>query len=335
MGIEVLRHIYFRTPIIIRLLLTILVVMFLFGTIIHFIEPDQFPTIFDGIWWSFVTGATVGYGDYAPISKTGRIIGIVLMLSGAGLITYYISYFAASTIKYEKDLSKGIVTYKGTNHLICIGWNERTRSLIEMTLHVHPQKEIVLIDQSLTHLSYQNFPIHFIHGDATEDKTLERANLKNADAVIITADMSKAEQQTDKYTILSTVAIRGNNEEIPIIAEIVAKRQIKNAKRAGASTIVRPNDFLSRLLFHELFSVQHSTPFEAMLALLTEQQFIQIPLPTDFVNQSFITTFNHFLEEKFLIIGVIRDSKWHINPGSNFKLGGDDFLIGLQRWEKE
>ena len=88
MSIELLRHIYFRIPVLIRLLLTILLVMLLFGIIIHFVEPNQYPTIFDGIWWAFVTGATVGYGDYVPLSITGRIIGILLMLTGAGLITF-------------------------------------------------------------------------------------------------------------------------------------------------------------------------------------------------------------------------------------------------------
>src|SRR5699024_10462394 len=268
MGIEILRHIYFRIPVLIRLLLTILLVILSFGILIHFIEPEQYPTIFDGIWWAFVTGATVGYGDYVPISAAGRTIGILLMLSGAGLITFYISLFAASTIKYERDLSKGVISYKGSDHLICIGWNERTKKLVEITLKARPKMEVVLIDQSLTHLSYQHFPIHFIHGDATEDWTLKQANVKKASKVIITSNMSESEESADKYSVLSTDAVRGNNEDIPIITEILTKRQIKNAKRAGATTIIRPNDFMSSLLYHELFKDKKTKPFESILVLL-------------------------------------------------------------------
>src|SRR5699024_205863 len=289
----------------------------------------QYPTIFDGIWWAFVTGATVGYGDYVPISAAGRTIGILLMLSGAGLITFYISLFAASTIKYERDLSKGVISYKGSDHLICIGWNERTKKLVEITLKARPKMEVVLIDQSLTHLSYQHFPIHFIHGDATEDWTLKQANVKKASKVIITSNMSESEESADKYSVLSTVAVRGNNEDIPIITEILTKRQIKNAKRAGATTIIRPNDFMSTLLYHELFKDKKTKPFESILALLHEQRFIHLPLPNTLYNCSFIDVLTFYKRKGFLVIGIIRDGKWKINPNYDFLIQDGDVIIGL------
>lgn len=335
MVIELLRHIYFRIPVLIRLLLTILFVMISFGALIHLIEPNQFPTVFDGVWWAFVTGATVGYGDYVPLSTTGRIIGILLMLTGAGLITFYISLFAASTIKHERDLSKGVIPYKGSGHLICVGWNERTRQLIEMALKINPKIEVVLIDQSLDHLSYQHYPIHFIHGDPTEDMILKRANLKDADKVIITADISQSEQQADKYTILSTVAIRGNHENIPIVVEILTKRQIQNAKRAGASTIIRPNDFISILLYHELFRDEQARPFEAILSLLTEQQFFQSELPPTMVNLTFGEVLNHFKSQQQMIIGIKRNNEWLFNPSHNLALIEKDGLIGIKSWENK
>ena len=40
----------------------------------------------DALWWSIVTVTTVGYGDLAPASDIGRIVAVVLMLVGIGLI---------------------------------------------------------------------------------------------------------------------------------------------------------------------------------------------------------------------------------------------------------
>ncbi|MEJ1230537.1 MAG: ion channel [Galbitalea sp.] len=40
----------------------------------------------DAVWWSFVTIATVGYGDLAPVTVPGRILAIVLMAGGAGIL---------------------------------------------------------------------------------------------------------------------------------------------------------------------------------------------------------------------------------------------------------
>jgi voltage-gated potassium channel len=50
----------------------------------------------DGVWWAIVTASTVGYGDIAPSTVGGRVIAIVLMLAGIGLI----STFSASVTSY-------------------------------------------------------------------------------------------------------------------------------------------------------------------------------------------------------------------------------------------
>jgi hypothetical protein len=41
----------------------------------------------DGLWWSICTMTTVGSGDIAPETTAGRLIGVVTMLIGIGLLT--------------------------------------------------------------------------------------------------------------------------------------------------------------------------------------------------------------------------------------------------------
>jgi voltage-gated potassium channel len=40
----------------------------------------------DALWWSIVTTTTVGYGDISPATPIGRIIAIILMIFGIGMI---------------------------------------------------------------------------------------------------------------------------------------------------------------------------------------------------------------------------------------------------------
>lgn len=56
------------------------------ATLAWLLEPQTFPTMGDALWWAIVTATTVGYGDFVPLTDAGRLIGVVLMLLGVGII---------------------------------------------------------------------------------------------------------------------------------------------------------------------------------------------------------------------------------------------------------
>ena len=45
-------------------------------------DISQIPNVFVGLWYSFITITTVGYGDICPITYAGKVMAILLMLSG-------------------------------------------------------------------------------------------------------------------------------------------------------------------------------------------------------------------------------------------------------------
>ncbi|MFD2208163.1 potassium channel family protein [Virgibacillus halophilus] len=328
-----MKHFYFRIPVLVRLLLTVLIVIISFGIIVHVIEPEEFPTSFDGIWWAFVTAATVGYGDYAPVSYLGRSVGIVLMLTGAGLLTFYISTFAAETIRQEQHLAEGKTIFKGRGHIILIGWNERTKELVNLAHKKFPNLDIVLVDRTLKKLPIHHYPVHFISGDITEDAVIRKTNINEAKSVIISADVLQKEQQADNYTVLATLAVRGNHSSIPIISEILSRKQAENAKRAGADTIIRPNDFLGSLFYHELFRQESAKPFQALLSLLKQQQFSQMDVAGELLNKPFGEAVQFYQLENTLLLGLIRDGAYAINPPHQTLLQENDKLIALISWD--
>jgi voltage-gated potassium channel len=38
------------------------------------------------VWWSITTVTTVGYGDFYPVTNTGRVIAVLLMIGGISLV---------------------------------------------------------------------------------------------------------------------------------------------------------------------------------------------------------------------------------------------------------
>lgn len=72
------------------------------GITIHFVEG---MTVFDGIWWSFVTATTVGYGDISPSTPAGRVIAAILMIVGIGLIGSLTSTITALFFQRHENAS--------------------------------------------------------------------------------------------------------------------------------------------------------------------------------------------------------------------------------------
>jgi voltage-gated potassium channel len=71
-----------------------LVTMVLSGILITRIDPS-IGTVWDGMWWAWVTMATVGYGDVVPHSGAGRLFGALLIMFGVVLLSLLTANLAA------------------------------------------------------------------------------------------------------------------------------------------------------------------------------------------------------------------------------------------------
>ena len=66
--------------------------------------PDSSITSFgDALWWSVTTVTSVGYGDTYPVTTTGRVVGVALMLTGIGLIGVVTASVASWLVQQVSD----------------------------------------------------------------------------------------------------------------------------------------------------------------------------------------------------------------------------------------
>jgi voltage-gated potassium channel len=79
----------------------------------------------DALWWGFTTITTVGYGDLYPVTTTGRMIAVGLMLTGVGLFGTMSGVIASfflgdrkTTPAPENDLAAELEKLREENRLL-------------------------------------------------------------------------------------------------------------------------------------------------------------------------------------------------------------------------
>ena len=70
---------------------------------IRIVEPAVVPKISDAVWWAVVTVSTVGYGDVAPVSDAGRIVGGVMIVSGIAIYGFFVGFITSVLDDDEND----------------------------------------------------------------------------------------------------------------------------------------------------------------------------------------------------------------------------------------
>ena len=84
------------------ILIGLIIVIIFFGYIFYITEPTV-ESIGDGFYWALVTVTTVGYGDITPITPSGKLIAIILILLGLGLIATITAIVSAKFIQNYVD----------------------------------------------------------------------------------------------------------------------------------------------------------------------------------------------------------------------------------------
>jgi voltage-gated potassium channel len=74
-------------------------VVFVGSGLMLVLESDEvIPDYGSALWWALVTVTTVGYGDIAPKSFGGRVLAVIVMMMGIGLVSTLAAAVAATFI---------------------------------------------------------------------------------------------------------------------------------------------------------------------------------------------------------------------------------------------
>jgi voltage-gated potassium channel len=100
------------------LVVALLLIFIISGIVLHAenAAPNaNIKTYPEAVWWAFVTIATVGYGDYYPVTTLGRTGAVLLMFFGIGIIGVLSSYLSTMFISREQRRKERIEGGKENN----------------------------------------------------------------------------------------------------------------------------------------------------------------------------------------------------------------------------
>ncbi len=69
----------------------------------HPVQPEKFAKPSDAMWWCVVTMSTVGYGDLTPITKLGRIFGVITVVVGVASYGVFLTLFGGAWIDVLRE----------------------------------------------------------------------------------------------------------------------------------------------------------------------------------------------------------------------------------------
>ncbi|MFE8703371.1 potassium channel family protein [Cytobacillus sp. FJAT-54145] len=253
------------------------VLIFVSTVIMRFIEPETFPTYFDSFWWVMTTVTTVGYGDFYPVSILGRLYAVFLYLFGIGFIGVVIGKVVEGFAQFRLKQEEGKMSYLDKNHVVIIGWSKKAHYALLEILEADSKIEIVLISM-LEKTPIQHDRVHFIHGDATDDIILNKANIKYSRSVIIFADDTiKDSQLSDGKSLLIATSIERLAGDLHITVEIQVEKHIELFKHVSVDEFIISDEMISKMAAQSVLARGVTNIYSQLMSRKLGDDLYQIP----------------------------------------------------------
>lgn len=211
-------------------------VILLSGTIGYiFIEHY---TVVEAVYMTVITLSTVGFTEVKPLSDSGRIFTIGLILVNLTAFTYFISYISSYFL--DGDFSHNYKLFKMKNainglkgHVIICGFGRNGQEAAGI-FH-SSQKDFVIIEKTDSRKDTLSFPVkYYLEDDATRDETLLEAGIAHAAALITTLP-------DDADNLFVVLTARELNPNLKIISRASHDSSVRKLKTAGANNVIMPD----------------------------------------------------------------------------------------------
>jgi voltage-gated potassium channel len=206
-----------------------------FGTA-GYVFLEGWPLL-DALYMTVITVATVGYREVHPLSASGLVFTMVLIVFGVGGALYLLTQMAELVVdgRLRAGLRRSAMERmigKLNGHIVVCGYGRFGRVVADELRRAG--ETVVVIDLSPgleDELASTGIP--FVIGTAASDETLVRAGVPKARAVVVATS-------SDADNVFITLAARELNPQVQIYARGETDTAARRLERAGACSVTSP-----------------------------------------------------------------------------------------------
>jgi voltage-gated potassium channel len=316
---------------ILTLIVFTMIMIMVSSVLIYVMEANnpasKINTLFDSVYWAVVTIFTVGYGDFVPVTDGGRVVAMMIIVSGIAVISFATSIVVSAftekldEIKEEKmiDMVNGLKRM----YLVC-GFSPLAHEVIRKLHKRH--LPIVILEKDPTKVQQaRNNGLLALSYDAGSLHTYSHLKLNfehQVEAVILL-------HESDVANIYTALTIRELSKNITVYSILHHPENRKKLFLAGMDHIVNTHELvgmMSRII------ARQPVAFEVIHALRSEQTSTvidEIILDFQMKDRFYALLKDPLFYQRFSVLGIYSThyKLFHFNPHPDMSIESGDVAI--------
>lgn len=307
------------------------IVIFVSAVLIYVMEANNpaspINTLFDALYWAIVTISTVGYGDVTPITDAGRVVAMIVIISGITVLAFttslIVSAFTEKLDEIKEMKSIEDITKLHSYYIIC-GYEKIAKELarkLQKSSH-----KIIVLDSDITRVNEAKkdglLAMNYSPGSVMSYTKLNIDMKKEVKAVLCL-------REDDVENVYTALTIRSIDADVFLLSLLMKDINRKKLEFAGVNQIVYPQQLVG--LITRGF-VGQPAAFEAIHQFRSEYTNVDIEevALTNRIVENFPTV-GSLKNKRFkvIILGLFKgdNSHFYFNPIDSTLLDNGDYLL--------